>query len=69
MQVEDNGPGLKANGNSNGTGSGGIGLSNTRARLKQFYGDDYGFEITKSSARGVIVTLDIPASVAAKSEG
>jgi LytS/YehU family sensor histidine kinase len=69
MQVEDNGPGLKTSGDSNEISSGGIGLNNTRARLKQFYGDDYGLEIANSSARGVIVTLDIPAFEAAKREG
>lgn len=56
MQVEDNGPGL--NGNSNGTG---IGLSNTRARLEQFYGNDFNFEITNSIQRGATVVLNIPA--------
>jgi two-component system LytT family sensor kinase len=69
MQVEDNGPGLRTKGNPNGTSSGGIGLSNTRARLEQFYGDDYELEIANSAARGVIVTLEIPAIEAAKSEG
>ena len=58
VQVEDNGPGLRTN--PNGTNSG-IGLSNTRARLEQFYGEDYGFEIANSADRGVIVTLEIPA--------
>jgi len=40
MQVEDNGPGLRTNHNPNGTLPGGIGLSNTRSRLQQFYGED-----------------------------
>ena len=56
MNVEDNGPGLKVN--SNGSG---IGLSNTRARLEQFYGNDFSFQITDSPDRGAIVTLDVPA--------
>jgi len=68
MQVEDNGPGLSRNQNPNGTLSG-IGLSNTRARLEQFYGADYGLEIVDSAPCGVIVTLDIPAVAAAKSKG
>jgi two-component system, LytTR family, sensor kinase len=57
MIVEDNGPGL--NGNSNGSG---IGLSNTRARLEQFYGNDFIFEIANSTRRGAIVTLNVPAT-------
>ncbi len=46
--------------NSNGSHSG-IGLSNTRARLEQFYGDDFSFEIANNDGRGVTVTLDVPA--------
>jgi signal transduction histidine kinase len=65
VQVEDNGPGLGTN--PNGTNSG-IGLSNTRARLDQHYDDDYRLEIVNSESRGVIVTLEIPAIEAAKSE-
>jgi LytS/YehU family sensor histidine kinase len=60
MQVEDNGPGLKMN--PDGALSG-IGLNNTRARLEQFYGDDYSFQIASAAARGVIVTLEIPAAM------
>jgi LytS/YehU family sensor histidine kinase len=68
MQVEDNGPGLE-NGKPFGNLSGGIGLSNTRARLQQFYGQDYDLEIANAAARGVVVTLDIPAVESAKSGG
>ena len=68
MQVEDNGPGLKTTGNPVET-SEGIGLNNTRARLKQFYGDDYRLEIANSTGRGVIVTLEIPALEEATTEG
>ena len=58
MTVEDNGPGLKAQ--SNGSG---IGISNTRARLEQFYGSDFRFQIANSTERGASVTLDVPAFV------
>lgn len=68
MQVEDNGPGLSTNGNSN-RPSEGIGLNNTRARLQQFYGDDYQLEIANSSGQGVIVTLEVPAFEDAATEG
>jgi signal transduction histidine kinase len=59
VQVEDDGPGLNANSNG---GSSGIGLNNTRARLQQFYGADYDFQIANAKTSGVIVTLEIPAS-------
>ena len=58
MTVEDNGPGLKAQSNSSG-----IGISNTRARLEQFYGSDFSFQIANSTERGASVTLDVPAFV------
>lgn len=58
MRVEDNGSGLKVK--SNGSG---IGLSNTRARLEQFYGEDFSFQIANSAERGASVTLDVPAFI------
>jgi len=58
VKVEDNGSGLKVK--SNGSG---IGLSNTRARLEQFYGTDFSFQIANSAERGASVTLDVPAVV------
>ena len=59
MNVEDNGPGVTAN--SNGAG---IGLSNTRARLEQFYGQDFSFQITNAPDRGgASVTIDVPTFV------
>ena len=63
IRVEDNGPGLNVK--SNGSG---IGLSNTRARLEQFYGRDFSFEIANSAGRGASVTLDVPAFVQVEGE-
>jgi two-component system LytT family sensor kinase len=63
MTVEDNGPGLKAQ--SNGSG---IGISNTRARLEQFYGSDFSFQIANSIERGASVTVDVPAFVRIEGE-
>jgi signal transduction histidine kinase len=63
MRVEDNGPGLNVK--SNGSG---IGISNTRARLEQFYGSDFSFQIANSPERGASVTLDIPAFVQLEGE-
>lgn len=59
MQVEDNGPGLETSHNG---ARPGIGLNNTRARLRQFYGDDFTFDIDNAAVSGVIVTLEIPAT-------
>ena len=63
VRVEDNGPGLKVKANGSG-----IGISNTRARLEQFYGSDFSFQITNSAERGATVTLDVPAFVQIEGE-
>jgi len=56
VEIQDNGPGLKINANGSG-----IGLRNTRARLQQFYGDDFIFETADLNGHGVCVTLNVPA--------
>jgi two-component system LytT family sensor kinase len=61
IRIDDNGPG-KSNGNGNAKPrlNGGVGLSNTRARLKQFYGD-FEFDIVDRKDRdGTTVTLNVP---------
>jgi two-component sensor histidine kinase len=54
LTVADNGRGLP------GTPREGLGLANTRARLKQLFGDDHAFSIEPRAPRGVLVTLAIP---------
>jgi two-component system LytT family sensor kinase len=59
IKIEDNGPGL--NGNRKRKSGGGVGLSNTKARLGQFYDGDFGFEIAeKENQDGTIVSLNVP---------
>lgn len=61
IQIEDNGPGLRMRKSRNGNGDGGVGIANTRARLEQFYGGDFSFEISeKPDAPGTVVTFDVP---------
>ncbi len=68
IRVYDDGPGLRRdlNGNANthetheGSSSGGIGLSNTRARLRQLYGDAQSFEVSDRAAGGVEASLSLP---------
>ena len=59
LQVKDNGRGLPAGG-ACATKGGGVGLSNTRSRLRQLYGAAYSFEIENDPAGGAVVTLEIP---------
>ncbi len=59
MTVADNGPGL-GNGGSTPTKSCGVGLANTRERLKQLYGDAQALTLAPNSPRGLVVTINLP---------
>lgn len=56
VSVEDDGVGLATQAG----GSPGIGLANTRARLRHMYGSAQTFEITPRTSGGVSVTLTMP---------
>lgn len=56
VEVQDNGNGLTADSN----GKSGVGLANTRARLKQLYGNDHRFELENVLEGGLLVTIEIP---------
>ncbi len=58
LEVKDNGPGIKTNGNS--AERLGVGLSNVRARLKQIYGPEFCFEMANGSQGGLAVVLEMP---------
>jgi len=64
ITVRDNGPGFPAacngNGNGNGKTKGGVGLGNTRARLRQLYGEAHRLEVHNEPTGGGVVTLEIP---------
>ena len=60
MSVEDDGPGLEA---ANAMKPSGIGLTNTRARLMQMYGDAAKFSIASREGRGVVATIALPLQV------
>jgi LytS/YehU family sensor histidine kinase len=68
LRVYDDGPGLRHDARADADGdeahegspSTGIGLSNTRARLRQLYGDAQSFEVFDREAGGVEATLRLP---------
>lgn len=60
VQVEDDGIGLELPYNSNQVTRGGVGLANTKARLRQLYGDSQSFVLDHSPTGGVLVTMEIP---------
>lgn len=57
VRVQDDGPGLPKNYSPEVQG---IGLTNTRARLRQLYGEDGNLEIEDCDSGGVVVTLKFP---------
>ncbi len=55
LRVQDTGPGFNFDGSKEG-----VGLSNTRARLAQLYGDEYSLEIGNLMPHGTTVHITIP---------
>jgi sensor histidine kinase YesM len=55
--VQDDGPGFAVRGAVGGLG---LGLTNTRARLKQLYGDASELRTETSPAGGALVTMVLP---------
>jgi len=62
LEVSDNGPGLPSSQPMNE----GIGLSNTRTRLRTLYGEAHGFELRQSPEGGLLVRLTIPIRIASE---
>lgn len=56
LAVKDNGPGMALSENA----KAGVGLANTRERLKQTYGEAHTFDIKTAPEGGTIVTLTLP---------
>jgi LytS/YehU family sensor histidine kinase len=57
LQVIDDGPGLQSGAEELNEG---IGLANTRARLRRLYGDEHRIEIKDADGGGLAVKLSIP---------
>ena len=56
LEVRDNGPGVQVQSDR----PDGIGLSNTRARLQQLYGEKHSFELRNIEGGGVKATIILP---------
>jgi two-component system, LytTR family, sensor kinase len=56
VEVSDNGAGLRAHEPA----AEGVGLSNTRARLRTLYGEAHGFELRDAPGGGLLVRMMIP---------
>jgi len=57
LQVRDDGPGISGNGKPTGAQ---IGLTNTRTRLRQLYGEAQKFVLCNAIGGGAIATLEVP---------
>jgi signal transduction histidine kinase len=60
ITVSDDGVGVPAQGSPSPTAGNGVGLRNTRARLRQLYGTDHTFSVGPSADGGTVVLLEIP---------
>jgi two-component system LytT family sensor kinase len=60
LSVRDNGGGLETGAHLGSQAKGSVGLTNTRERLAQLYGNEYCFELLNDPQGGLIVTMDIP---------
>jgi len=60
IQVQDDGPGIPIGEDCASLAGRGLGLSNTRERLNQLYGDGHRFELKNAASGGLIVELEIP---------
>jgi LytS/YehU family sensor histidine kinase len=58
FEIRDDGEGLKAD--QLAALREGIGLSNTKARLQELYGDAHRFRITPNAERGLTVAVELP---------
>lgn len=60
IQVHDSGPGLAADERGEDLFGRGIGLSNTRARLQEHYGDRFALDLANGPEGGLLVRLNLP---------
>lgn len=60
LQVKDDGPGMPPDRGLNGSSSEGVGLANTRERLRQLYGNNHWFGLCNALDHGLVVTVEIP---------
>lgn len=60
IKLSDTGPGLPEGGLVQTPGGSGVGLANTRERLKQIYRDDYSFDMSNKANGGLEITISLP---------
>jgi LytS/YehU family sensor histidine kinase len=63
LELSDEGPGIADLDHPQST-EGGVGLTNTRERLRELYGDDHNFKLENLSPHGLKVCIRIPCETA-----
>ena len=63
LEVADDGPGLDPNVVCKNKRTG-VGLANTRERLKELYGENHGFQLGKTDPHGLTINIRIPLEIA-----
>ncbi len=59
LEVADDGPGLEHTNGNNSTRRG-VGLANTRERLKELYGTNHSFKTGKTDPHGLTINIRLP---------
>jgi signal transduction histidine kinase len=60
LSIKDNGPGIQIGQNTTGLPNERVGLANTRARLRQLYGEDHSLQLRNATTGGLEVIMEIP---------
>ena len=64
LELSDDGPGIADPSNPESTDGGGVGLTNTRDRLREVYGQDHSFKLENLPPHGLKVCIRIPCETA-----
>ena len=62
LEVADDGPGLDPGLDRKKTRNG-VGLVNTRDRLRELYGSNHGFQLSKTEPHGLTISIRIPLEI------
>jgi LytS/YehU family sensor histidine kinase len=60
LSIKDDGPGIQGGPNGTSLPIERVGLANTRARLRQLYGEDHSFQLRNVTTGGLEVVMEIP---------
>ncbi len=62
LEVADDGPGMDERAPAKSKRNG-VGLANTRERLRELYGDSHGFELSRTDPHGLTISIRIPLEI------